>query len=164
MKKEFHAGNRSRLYRSMKPHSLLVLFAGKEKRKTNDEYYPFYTDRSFLYLTGLDSKEFILLAMKEEEAVTEEIYILPADFLAERWTGTRLKEAEVAELGGFESIFPLSAFEGRFQRLAAGGSFENLYLDFHKASPQDEDTQAFVFSRLVREHYPYLRQGSRSRL
>ena len=38
----------------MKENSLLALFSGTEVRKTNDEFYPFYTNRSFLYLTGLD--------------------------------------------------------------------------------------------------------------
>ena len=52
MNKEFHKGNRERLYQMMKPHSLMVLFSGKEKTKTNDEYYPFYANRSFVYLTG----------------------------------------------------------------------------------------------------------------
>ena len=41
----------------MKENSLLVMFSGTEVRKTNDEFYPFYTDRNFLYLTGLDGKE-----------------------------------------------------------------------------------------------------------
>ena len=41
MKKEFHQGNRARVYEAMKPHSLLVMFSGTEVRKTNDEQYPF---------------------------------------------------------------------------------------------------------------------------
>ena len=63
MKQEFHAGNRRRLYEGLAPNSLLLLFSGMELRKTNDEYYPFYTDRNFYYLTGLDSKDFVLLAI-----------------------------------------------------------------------------------------------------
>ena len=62
MDKTFHSGNRERLYGKMKENSILLLFSGTEVRKTNDEYYPFYTDRNFLYLTGLDSREFILAA------------------------------------------------------------------------------------------------------
>ena len=57
MTKEFFQGNRARLYAQMKESSLLVLFSGTEVRKTNDEFYPFYTNRNFLYLTGVDQKE-----------------------------------------------------------------------------------------------------------
>lgn len=158
MNKEFHAGNRRRLYEAMKPHSLLVLFSGNEKRKTNDEYYPFYTDRSFLYLTGLDSRQFILLAAKDETAVQEEVFILPSDFLAERWTGSRLKETEVRDLSGIETIHETSAFTGRFHRLASSGNYCRLYLDFHKADPADEDTPAYAFSRKACRSYPFLAQ------
>ena len=43
MNASFHTGNRKRLYEAMKPASLLVMFSGEDVRKTNDEYYPFYT-------------------------------------------------------------------------------------------------------------------------
>ena len=52
----------------MKESSLLVLFSGTEVRKTNDEFYPFYTNRNFLYLTGLDQKELALIARKDGQA------------------------------------------------------------------------------------------------
>ena len=95
MNKEYHTGNRKRLYEGLKSNSLLVLFSGTELRTTNDEYYPFYTDRNFYYLTGLDSKEFVLLAMKDSSgSVEERIYILPPDPMQERWTGVRIKPAE----------------------------------------------------------------------
>ena len=48
MNQEFYAGNRQKVYTQMKPNSLLVLFSGIEVRKTNDEFYPFYTNRNFL--------------------------------------------------------------------------------------------------------------------
>ena len=159
MNREFHTGNRNRLYDMMKPHSLLVLFSGREKRKTNDEYYPFYTNRNFIYLTGLDSKEFILLAMKDDDSVREEVFILPADFLAERWTGTRLKEAQVRELSGIENIQPVSAFGPRFHKLANSGNYENLYLDLYKAAPEDEDTPGISFSHKAAAEYAFLRQA-----
>ena len=45
MNKDFYKGNRERLYAQLQENSLLVLFAGVEVRKTNDEFYPFYTNR-----------------------------------------------------------------------------------------------------------------------
>ena len=41
MNKDFYKGNRERLYAQLQENSLLVLFAGVEVRKTNDEFYPF---------------------------------------------------------------------------------------------------------------------------
>ena len=85
MNKEFYQGNREKLYAQMKENALLVLFSGTEVRKTNDEFYPFYTNRNFLYLTGLDQKELALIARKDGAGrVTEKVYILPPDWLVER--------------------------------------------------------------------------------
>ena len=67
MKAEFHRGNRERLYAKLPEGSLLVMFSGEEITKTNDEYYPFFADRSFVYLTGLECKEAVLLAAKDAE-------------------------------------------------------------------------------------------------
>lgn len=156
MNKEFHKGNRERLYRMMKPHSLIVLFSGKEKTKTNDEYYPFYANRSFVYLTGLESKEFVLVAKKEDEAVTEMVFVLPSDPLAERWTGRRLTKEEVAEKSGIEQIYPNTMFESMFHRMALSGNYENLYLDLYKAAADGDETPAFAFAREAAKTYAYL--------
>jgi len=164
MKKEFHKGNRERLYKMMKPHSLLVMFSGKEKRKTNDENYPFYTNRNFLYLTGLDSKEFVFAAAKDEETVREMVFILPPDLIAERWTGTRLKADEVAEMSGIEKIFYVSQFSKMFHRMMASGNYEHLYLDLYKADFDEEDTPAYEFARAAAASYGYLKQENVSPL
>ncbi len=158
MNKEFHMGNRKRLYENMEEGAALVLFSGTEKRKTNDEYYPFYTDRNFLYLTGLDSKEFILLARKESaDRVTEQIYILPPNPLEERWTGERIKPDQAQELSGIAQVCYLDQFSGDFHKLASAGSIETLYLDLSKVEPKDEDKDAHRFLRQVFGNYPYLK-------
>ena len=119
MNASFHTGNRKRLYEAMKPASLLVMFSGEDVRKTNDEYYPFYTDRNFYYLTGLDQHELVLMAVKEPSGnVHEQIYILPPDLMAERWTGARLKPAEVEALSGISDVRFVDQFQTDFHALA----------------------------------------------
>ena len=67
MDQAFHRGNRERLHAALPPDSLTVLFSGEPIRKTNDEDYPFFADRNFLYLTGLDSQGAALLLIKESK-------------------------------------------------------------------------------------------------
>ena len=69
MEATFHAGNRQLLYSRMKPSSMLLMFSGDPVRKTNDEYYPFFADRNFVYLTGLECKEAVLLAAQMGAAI-----------------------------------------------------------------------------------------------
>ena len=49
MEQSFHVTNRKKLYDMMLPSSVLLIFSGEEVRKTNDEFYPFFADRSFVY-------------------------------------------------------------------------------------------------------------------
>ena len=140
MTKEFFQGNRARLYAQMKESSLLVLFSGTEVRKTNDEFYPFYTNRNFLYLTGVDQKETAFIARKDGQGqVTEKVNILPPDWLAQRWTGERLKPDQVQELSGIQHIGYAADFESDLHKLAASGSYQHLYLDLYRVSPADRD-------------------------
>ena len=163
MNKAFHKGNRERFYARMKPQSLLVLFSGEEIRKTNDEYYPFFADRSFVYMTGVEQKSAVLLAMKDGETVSERLYILPSDPMAERWTGRRLTAREAEAISGVSDIRTADQFAADFHTLAAGGHysilsghFEHLYLDLFRVSTQDIDRPAHVFLRTVQSDYPYL--------
>ena len=143
MNKDFYKGNRERLYAQLQENSLLVLFAGVEVRKTNDEFYPFYTNRNFLYLTGLDQKELALIARKDGQGqVAEKVYILPPDWMAERWTGTRIKPNEATDLSGIQEIGYVADFEGDLHKLATSGNYQHLYLDLYRVSPTDRDELA----------------------
>lgn len=158
MEKGFYMGNRRKMYRQMEEGSVAVLFSGKEKRKTNDEDYPFFTDRNFLYLTGTDSKECILLAYKEnQDHVRESLYILPPDFLAERWNGRRIKAEEVQQRAGVEDVRYVGEFERDFHRLVSAGKFQVLYLDLFKADQGEMDKVSHIFARKMLAEYPYLK-------
>ncbi len=164
MDRSFHTGNRNRLYADMKPASLLVMFSGTDIRKTNDEYWPFFTDRNFYYLTGLDSHDFALLAIKDASgAVSERIYILPPDLMAERWTGRRIQPAEAEALSGIRDVRFVAQFEDDLHALCAGGhysagssEFAHIYLDLFRVSPQDIDRPAHRLLRRIQREYPYL--------
>ncbi len=164
MDKSFHIGNRQRLYAAMKPASLLVMFSGEDIRKTNDEYWPFFTDRNFYYLTGLNSHDFALLAAKDASgAVSERVYILPPDLMAERWTGRRIKPQEAEALSGIRDVRFIAQFEDDLHALCAGGhysagsnDFAHIYLDLFRVSPKDIDRPAHKLLGRIQRDYPYL--------
>ncbi len=111
-----------------------------------------------MYLTGLDGKELVLLARKDGQGqVTEKVFLLPPDFLAERWTGRRIKSDEAAELSGVEQIGFVADFEAELHRLAASGSYEHLYLDLYRAAPSDRDAPSHRLLRRAASDYPFLK-------
>ena len=79
MNKEFYAGNRKSLYQKLEAGSLVVVFSGHAPIKTNDENYPFFTNRNFLYLTGIEQENIVLMAYVGEGTIEETLYILPPD-------------------------------------------------------------------------------------
>ncbi|MBR3504599.1 MAG: aminopeptidase P N-terminal domain-containing protein [Clostridia bacterium] len=157
MDRSFHEGNRRRLYEALTPGSLLAVFSGEEIRKTNDEYYPFFADRGFVYLTGLEGKEFVLLAGKDGGgAAWERLYILPPDAHAERWTGRRVKPAEAETASGVSDIRYAGSFAADFHALATSGRYGALWLDLYRASAVDIDRPAHRLLQLAQREYPFL--------
>ena len=156
MNAEFHSNNRKKLYESLPDQTVVILCSGRSIRKTADENYPFYADRNFLYLTGLDREDFILLAEKEANQVKETIFILPPDAHAERWTGTRLKEAEVREISGIEQIRYRSEFDTYIHQLMRNGHFVTAALDLYKNDSSDSDTENFRMASRIRKDYPWM--------
>lgn len=158
MDKTFHMGNRSRLYEKIGQGTLLVLFAGMEIRRSADAYYPFYADRNFVYLTGIQQKCSILLAAKDADGTVKEcLYVLPKDAMAERWTGKRLNGPEAEELSSVADIRSTDDFEKDFGVLIATGKFGTLYLDLFKQAPEDIDRPSHRFCNEVQRKYPNLR-------
>lgn len=158
MNQSFYLGNRRRLYAQVPAGSALVFFSGEDVCKTNDEAYPFFADRSFLYLTGIAQKQSVLMAVKETDtAVRETLYILPPDLMAERWTGRRLKPQEAEAVSGVRDIRHTDAFSMDLHRLLSLGGVQRLYLDLYKANPADRDRPAQMLCRQAAERYPFVR-------
>lgn len=157
MDKSFYAGNREKLYSMLPEGSLLAVFSGKEIIKTNDEYYPFFAERNFVYLTGLECKEAVLLAAKDGSgAVSETLYLLPPDPMAERWTGVRVKPDEAEEVSGVRDVRDNTGFYDDFRRLAMSGNYGCVYLDLFKLNDNEIDRAAHEFLYHVRKNLPYI--------
>ena len=150
MEAKFFQGNRKKLYDSLPDNTLLIMSAGSCVRKTADENYLFYADRSFLYMTGIEQEKTILMVEKENGNVVETLYVLPPDMLAERWTGTRLKPEEVTAISGVENIAWLGDWEEKVKALIRGGHFERVAMYLYKHDPEDADTDNIKIARSLR--------------
>ena len=88
--------------------------------------------------------------------MTEKVYILPPDWLVERWSGERIKAAEAAERSGIADVGYTDSFETELHRLATSGNYRYLYLDLFRVSPTDRDEPAHRLLKRVASDYPYL--------
>lgn len=163
MDKSFHVENRRRLWELLPPGSLLAVFSGEELRKSADAYYLFFADRNFLYLTGIQQKQSALLVWKDREGnVSQRLYLLPRDPMAERWTGRRLSAMEAESLSGVSDVRNVTDFLKDFSELAQ--LCGQVYLDLFKQTPEDVDRPAHRLARamdesiVVRDVNPMLRK------
>lgn len=156
MKAEFHIANRQRLYAEMADGSAAVLFSGHAPRQSADAYYTFFTNRNFLYLTGIRFAGLALLAVKTGGAVQETIYILPPDLLKERWTGRRPKADEVLAQSGISDIRFVERFEDDLHKVLNSGSVTRLNLDLYRHTPDEAPDEAHRLAHRVQAGYPFV--------
>ena len=156
MEKSFHIGNRKALYHDIREPSLIIMFSGKAPRKTADEYYPFFANRNFVYMTGVESPNFIFMAEVEGNYTHETMFILPKDMLTERWTGKRLSPDEVKDKSGIDDIKYIRDFEKIFSKKISSCKYSTLYLDFDKLTKSEPDSEAYELSAEVKKLYPYI--------
>ena len=156
MNKEFYRENRATLYGSVEKNSLVIVFAGRAPKRSNDENYEFYANRNFLYLTNIEQENTVLMTAVLEEGVDEFLYILPPDAMAERWTGRRLKPDEIEELSGISRTKYLDTFMNSLWLYLRTKGIERIYLDFDKLEDKEADTESYRLARYLQKEFPFI--------
>ena len=157
MDSKFHSENRKELADRLPPGSLAVVFSGTPPLKTGDEYYPFFAERNFVYLTGIEEQSLVLLIQKEESGeFRETLFLQPPDKLQERRNGKRIKAEAAAERSGIQNIELVPEFDTVFNKLAISGHYKNLCLDLFKLTDTQPDNEAYFMVRQAQELFPGL--------
>ena len=69
---------RERLFAKMKENSAALFFAGAPKLRSEDETYPFVSNRHFFYLSNIEQENSVLLFVK---GISEKkVYLFIDDF------------------------------------------------------------------------------------
>ena len=134
--KSFYEENRRQLWEALPENSAVAVFAGQAPRQSADAYYPFFANRNFLYLTGMEEENLIYLGCKLQGEVTECIYLQREDPMQERWFGRRIHAGDVPARYGFTDCRYVEEFQEDFDRLASRPGLAQLWLDFDRESPE----------------------------
>ncbi len=157
MNRQFHQDNRETLYKSLAPNSILLLFSGQSVRKTGDEDYPFFADRSFVYYTGIEQAESIFAAIKSESTTEEMLFMLPKDLMAERWTGKRLSSEAAYELSAVNTV-KSSDFFLSFLKQKINAGLNTIYFDFDRLKENEYPVRpAFQLAKWLQKNYPFVK-------
>jgi Xaa-Pro aminopeptidase len=156
MDKKFYSENRRRVTAHMTGNEAMLFFSGEGVRKSADENFPFFTNRNFLYLTGIQQERSALLLLKKGDLISESLFVTKPDFEQEIWTGRRLTEEEINEISGVEGVEEIDNLSSTFDRLLSSQQSMTLWLGFDAlASERSFDTER-EFAKHIQSRHPHV--------
>jgi len=156
MDKMFHEDVRRRLAAHMTDGDAMLFFSGESVRKTADENFPFFTNRNFLYLTGIKQEQSALLIQKKKSLVSECLFVLKPDFQREIWTGRRFTEDEINEISGVEAVEDINALSRVVNELLSSQQVMTLWLCFDSLAPERSFDFERDFAQRIQDRHPHV--------
>ena len=156
MDKRFHFDNRQRVAAHMLEGEAMLFFSGESLRKSADEDFPFFTNRNFLYLTGLKQEQSALLLQKKGGLVTECLFVTLPDREREVWTGRRFTEVELNEISGVERIEDINNLGRTLDRLLSSQPATTLWLCFDALVPERSFDLEREFAKQIQNRHPHI--------
>ena len=137
---------------------MIVIFSGSAPMKSLDAEYPFYVDRNFYYLTGIERENMILVMRKTASGdYAEHLFIEPFDEVLAKWVGGRMRADEATAICGVESVKDVSAFHSFMNSLIEGSrglGKMHVYLDLWRYREKQPDTPAHTLAGWLQQRYP----------
>ena len=152
MDKCFYAENRKSLFSNLIEGSIAVVFSGGESWRSADDYFPYFANRNFLYLTGINQMEAVLIGSCNEET----LYIPPPDAHFERWNGERVKQDRAAEISGVKKILHTCEFNRQLDFKLNSGSVDAVYLPIYKHRAEQPDGPEHKLTKYIQDRYPHI--------
>lgn len=156
MDKDFYMENRRKLAETLEEGDLMLFFSGESVRKTADENYPFFTNRNFLYLSGVQQEQSALLLHRHNGDLLERLFALTPDPAREVWTGRRCTWDELADLSGITQIEEIGTLERVIDGLLAARPAVTLWLCFDALMPERAFDLERHFAERISARHPHV--------
>jgi len=101
------ARRRRHLMQLAEDDSILIVPSAREKLRNGDSFYPFRQDSDFLYLTGFDEPEAVLVLVPERGEGEQVLFCRQRDPERELWDGPRLGLDGARGEIGVDDAFPI---------------------------------------------------------
>ncbi|XFA99542.1 aminopeptidase P family protein [Candidatus Izemoplasma sp. B36] len=156
---------RAEFCKLMKKESFALLTSGFAPYKGKDQLHPFFVNRNFYYLTGLQRERFVLVLLNSEKSHYEFLFIEEPSDYATKWLGSRLTKAEASEISGINelNIFYMDSLDGFIanrilmdSRSSIVKQPRHLYLDLFREYLMKKPSSLIRFNHII-ETYPELK-------
>ena len=156
MDKGFFSKNRQSLAAHMTGNDAILFFSGESVRKSADENFPFFTNRNFLYLTGIKQEQSALLLLKKGDLISECLFVTKPDVEREVWTGRRFTEAEINEISGVEGVEDIDNLSRTLDSLLSSQQAMTLWLCFDALAPERSFDIEREFAKHIQSRHPHV--------
>ncbi len=144
-KQEF-ARRRKQLMAMMETNSIAILPSAAEKTRSRDTEYNFRQDSDFLYLTGFNEPEAVLVLLPGREHGEYVLFCRERDRDKEIWNGYRAGPEGACEKFGADDAFPIDDIDDILPGLIEGR--ERVY--YAMGRDQEFDHQVMVWVNTIR--------------
>lgn len=156
MDKSFYVENRRRVAEHMAGNEAMLFFSGEPVRKTADEDFPFFTNRNFLYVTGIKKEQSALLLQKKGDLISECLFVNKPDVEREIWTGRRLTDEEIHQISGVEGVEDINKLSRTLDALFSSGPVTTLWLCFDALAPERSSDIEREFAKRIQKRHPHI--------
>ena len=132
MEASFYAENRRAFAEHMESGELAVFLSGELLRKSADDDYPFYANRNFVYLTGIEQRDSLLVLYKDGNKTVEKLFVLAPNAFEERWNGARIKPEAAAGKSGIKDIGYFDEWQSYLAEMIRKNDVQTIYLDLDR--------------------------------
>ncbi|MDF7821436.1 Xaa-Pro aminopeptidase [Runella sp. MFBS21] len=154
--KELFVQNRQRLYKLLKPKSLVVLNANDVMPTNADGTMGFRQNSDLFYLSGIDQEDTILVLFPEhpDPRFREVLFLRETNELIAVWEGEKLSKEQATKVSGIERIYWTHQFEVIFSQMVFEADYVYLNTNEHARSDLQVQSRDARYIRDFKERYP----------
>ncbi|MCR5184994.1 MAG: aminopeptidase P N-terminal domain-containing protein [Bacilli bacterium] len=152
---------REKVFNLMKENSAMILFSGVAKICSEDECYPFQSNRHFFYLTNIEQEHSALILVKGVGERKTYLFLDEYDEVKEKWTGKRLTPEEAEEISQIHGTMSMNSLESMMDLILAQynnqyGKISSLYIDLTPENKIGPALSTLEYEKQIREKYNYI--------
>lgn len=123
---------RQRILSAMVPDSVMIVAAADHAVRNRDVEYPYHPEADFLYLTGFDEPDAILVLRREGRKREQILFCQERDPEVEQWSGERMGTERARAQLKMSTAWPIEQWQEQLPTLLQGVS--DLYLNLGEES------------------------------
>lgn len=116
MKKETRVKIRKQLRDHLPQNTITFVFSGLPVRRSADTDYPFSANRNFVYATGIEEPEAVLVFDPKGDI----LFLRDVDETQEKWVGHYMRQEEATEISGIKDVRYFSDFDAYLNKVLDG--------------------------------------------